>query len=91
MGHNLLKDKVAIVTGSVSGIGKAIAVKFADEGAKVVINYSKSEAAANDTVKEIARLGADTIAVRADVTKAGDVNRLVESTLENIFVNRYLG
>ena len=73
-----LKDKVAIVTGSAAGIGKAIAKEFADEGAKVVvadINFDR----ATETAKEIGR-GA--IAVKVDVTKWDEVSTMVKKTVE---------
>ena len=59
-----LPDKVAIVTGSARGIGRAIAVRFADEGARVVVNYVEREEAALDVVSAIQANGGDAIAVR---------------------------
>jgi 3-oxoacyl-[acyl-carrier protein] reductase len=52
-----LKDQVAIVTGSSRGIGRAIALEFAQEGAKVVVNYVESKARAQEAVQEIERSG----------------------------------
>ncbi len=82
MDHLVLRDKVAVITGSGTGIGKAIAIRFADEGAKVVVNYRRSEVAANETVQEIRRLGMEAIVVRADVSSSQDVERLFKSTVE---------
>lgn len=76
-----LKDKAAVVTGGGRGIGEATAVKFAREGARVVvcdINLQDAEAAA----KKIQELGGNAIAVKADVTSIKDVNSLMEKTLE---------
>jgi NAD(P)-dependent dehydrogenase (short-subunit alcohol dehydrogenase family) len=73
-----LKDKVAIITGGGSGIGKAIAQAFAGEGAEVAIagrDGKKLELAA-------AEIGEDCLAVAADVNSVNDVNRLVNATLE---------
>jgi len=76
-----LKDKVAIVTGAGSGFGEGIARRFADEGAKVVVN-DIVEAGARRVAGEIAANGANATAVIADVTKDADVARLVKSALE---------
>ncbi len=78
-----LENKVAIITGSSRGIGRAIAQEFAREGAKVCINYVKSEAAAEQVVKEIRSFGGDAIMVRADVSKIADVKRMIRETIEN--------
>jgi 3-oxoacyl-[acyl-carrier protein] reductase len=75
-----LKNKVAIVTGASKGIGAAIAKHFAGAGAKVVVNYASSKAAADNVVKEITDNGGIAIAVQADVSKEADVSRLFEQT-----------
>jgi 3-oxoacyl-[acyl-carrier protein] reductase len=77
-----LKDRVGIVTGASRGIGNAIARKFADEGAKMVINYSSSEESASTLAEGIRSRGGDAITVRADVSKAADVKELVQRTVE---------
>ncbi len=76
-----LKGKVAVVTGGSRDIGRAIAVRLAREGAKVVVNYLHSEAGARETVAEIEALGQQAIAVRADVSKLGDIKKLKEETV----------
>jgi NAD(P)-dependent dehydrogenase (short-subunit alcohol dehydrogenase family) len=86
-----LKGKVAIVTGSSAGIGKAIAQDFVKEGAKVVI-VGRREAKAKETAAEIIEGGGEAIAVSADVGLAVDVDRIFQETLEafgevNILVN----
>ena len=82
MGYGILKDKTAIVTGSARGIGRGIALKFADEGANVVVNYSRSDLEANDTLQQIEKSGSKTIAVKADVSKSEGADRLIDVTLE---------
>jgi 3-oxoacyl-[acyl-carrier protein] reductase len=78
----MLKGKVAIVTGGSRDIGRAISIKLAKEGAKVVVNYLSSEKGANETVAEIKSSGGDAIAVKADVSKLKDINHLKERAIE---------
>jgi NAD(P)-dependent dehydrogenase (short-subunit alcohol dehydrogenase family) len=75
-----LKDRVAIVTGAAEGIGKAIALAFAEEGAKVVIADINYELA-KETAAEI---GGDATAVKADVTKWDEVTDMVKQTVEKL-------
>ena len=86
-----LTGKVAIVTGSTRGIGKAIAMKFASEGAAVVVTSRHIEPA-HQVVDEIKNQGGTAIAFKTDVANRADVNNLIKGTLENfksihIFVN----
>ena len=76
-----LSGKVALVTGSARGIGKAIAVRYAQLGADIAINYSGDEANASRTVAEIGDIGRDAIAVKADITKPAEIERLFTETL----------
>tara|TARA_R110002050_G_scaffold223338_1_gene359141 strand:- start:62834 stop:63589 length:756 start_codon:yes stop_codon:yes gene_type:complete len=76
------KGKVAVVTGGSRDIGRAIAVKLAKEGAKVVVNYHSSESGAKETVEEIESFGGEAIAVKADVSKLDDIKNLKEKTIE---------
>jgi 3-oxoacyl-[acyl-carrier protein] reductase len=73
-----LKDKTAVITGASSGIGKAIAHKFAEEGAHVVINYNNNKKDAEKTVDEIVDGGGKASAVKANVSDQDDINELVE-------------
>jgi glucose 1-dehydrogenase len=76
-----LKDKVAIVTGGNSGIGKAIAVSLAKAGASIVIDYIADPAATEALEREIASLGDQTIGVEADVSRIEDLQRLVDAAV----------
>ncbi|MEK6847366.1 MAG: glucose 1-dehydrogenase [Nanoarchaeota archaeon] len=78
-----LKNKVALVTGSSRGIGKAIALSFAKEGATVIVNYVKSDEKAKETVKEIEKLGSKAIAIKCDVSNEQEVKRMMEKIVEN--------
>jgi 3-oxoacyl-[acyl-carrier protein] reductase len=75
-----LTNKVAVVTGGSKGIGAAIATHFAEEGAKVVVNYASSKAAADQVVKTITDKGGIAISVQGDISKEADVIRLFEET-----------
>jgi 3-oxoacyl-[acyl-carrier protein] reductase len=71
-----LQGKVAIVTGASKGIGASIATHLAAEGAAVVVNYSSSKEGADRVVAAIEKKGGKAVAVRADVSKKADVDRL---------------
>jgi 3-oxoacyl-[acyl-carrier protein] reductase len=77
-----LKDKIALVTGSSRGIGSAVAVAYAREGADVVVNYSSSPGAAEEVVKTIEDLGRRAIAVKANVADKADVEQMVDRAIE---------
>lgn len=77
-----LKDKVAVITGSTKGMGKATALLFAKEGARLVIN-SRSDEKKEDSVTElIKKVGADAIFVKADITKPKEVEHLFTETVD---------
>ncbi len=77
-----LQNQVALVTGASRGIGRAIAFALAQEGAKVVVNYSSSSAAAESVVAEIQQQGGEALALQADVSQTEQVDQLVEKTQE---------
>lgn len=78
--QNQFSGKVALVTGASSGIGKATALQYAREGAKVVISDIK-ETPGREVVEEIARNGGDAVYVKADVAKPEDCENLVQQTV----------
>lgn len=78
-----LKGKVAIVSGGARDIGKAVSLKLAAEGAKVVVNYNSNSKNAEDTLREIQQAGGEAIIVKGDMTKQEDVENLVKAALEN--------
>lgn len=77
-----LEGKVAVVTGGGRDIGRAVCVKLAKEGAKVVVNYFDSDAHGAETIRQIEAVGGKAIAVYADVTKQSDIDNMVSKTKE---------
>jgi len=77
-----LKGKVAVVTGGSRDIGRAISVKLAKEGAKIVVNYFSSETGAQETIEEIKSFGGEAIAVKADVSNQEDIDNLKARAIE---------
>jgi 3-oxoacyl-[acyl-carrier protein] reductase len=71
-----LNNKTAVITGSVRGLGKAIAERYAAMGANIVINYSKDKASADEVLSNILAMGVKAIAVQADVSSVKDLERL---------------
>ena len=77
-----LKGKVAIVTGSARGIGEGIAIRFAQEGAKVVVIADKDVKGGNKIAKRINDMGEEAIFIKTDVSKEEDVKNMVQKTIE---------
>ncbi|URZ14338.1 3-oxoacyl-[acyl-carrier-protein] reductase [Clostridium felsineum] len=80
--EKLLSGKVAVVTGAGRGLGRAIALKLASEGAKLVVNYRNSEAETQKLVKEIEELGSEAISVKADISKFNEAETIIKKAVE---------
>jgi len=79
-----LSGHTALVTGSDQGIGQAIALRLAQEGADVVVNYRKNREGADDTCGQIQKLGRRTAAIQADVGQVADAQRVVTDAISAI-------
>ncbi|HLT53178.1 MAG TPA: glucose 1-dehydrogenase [Flavobacteriaceae bacterium] len=77
-----LNGKVAIVTGGARDIGRAVSVKLAKEGAKVVVNFYESEADAKTTLEEIKKVGGEGIIVYGDMTNQSDIDNMIDKSKE---------
>src|SRR5215471_13748828 len=77
----ILKDKVAIVTGGNSGIGKAIVLELAKEGANITIDYVSHPDATEELEKQIVALGDQAVGVDADVSQVADIEKLIAATV----------
>lgn len=78
-----LKNKVVIITGASSGIGKAIALRMGKEGAKVLVNYNSRKESAEETVEKIKNSGGDAFSFQADISKEDDVKEMFEACLKH--------
>jgi glucose 1-dehydrogenase len=79
-----LAGKTALVTGSSQGIGEAVAVRLAEEGANVVVNYHSHAESANHVVDAIKKLGRECVALGADLGHVEDVRRLVQESVRQL-------
>ncbi|HSF05849.1 MAG TPA: 3-oxoacyl-[acyl-carrier-protein] reductase [Methylomirabilota bacterium] len=77
-----LKNRTALVTGASRGIGRAVALALADEGADVAVNYVSNEAAAMDVAQHVTKLGRRAILARADVSDYPDTFRMAQDVLK---------
>ena len=77
-----LSGKTALVTGASRGIGRAIAIDLAARGAAVVVNYNASEAAAQEVVQVITSAGGKAVAIKADVSKYDEAEKLIKASIE---------
>lgn len=80
-GFGRLKDKVAIITGGDSGIGRAVAIQFAKEGADIVIAYLNEHEDAEETAEGIRKYGKEALLISTDVSNEGNCKKIVEQTL----------
>jgi 3-oxoacyl-[acyl-carrier protein] reductase len=76
-----LSDKVALVTGGSRGIGRAISLALAGQGACVAVNYVRNAEAAQEAVDQIEGCGGKAVAIQGDVTRADDARRLIDETI----------
>ena len=77
-----LAGKAALVTGASRGIGREIALELARQGANVAVNFSGSEAKANEVVDEIKALGRDAVAIKCDVSNTVEVTEMVKASID---------
>ena len=77
-----LKGKSAVVTGGGRGVGRAISVAFAKEGANVVVNYVSNDRAANETVEMVKKVGGNGLAVKADVATMEGAQEVIDSCVK---------
>lgn len=77
-----LKDKVALVTGSSRGVGRAVVIAYAREGAKVIVNYTSNEKAAMDVVDIIHKMGGQAKPFKADVARKEEAQAIVQAAID---------
>ena len=77
-----LEGKTAVITGSSYGIGRGVALKLGEQGANVVVNYSKAQDKAQTAVSEIVSMGSRAISVRADVSQSDQVEMLINTCMQ---------
>lgn len=73
-----LQGRIALVTGAARGIGNAISKLYVKEGAKIVVNYSKSEKEANALAEEMGKISKDILLIKTDVSKVNEVKEMVQ-------------
>jgi glucose 1-dehydrogenase len=78
-----LENKIALITGSSQGIGRGIALRFAQEGADVVINYNRTAQGAEEALREVEATGRRGLIVQADLGKVADIRRLIGTAVEH--------
>lgn len=79
---NMLNGKVAVITGAGRGIGRAIALQFAQQGAQVVINYRNSVAQVEELLNQVKEAGGQAIAVQADISKEEEAKKLMDEAVK---------
>lgn len=79
-----LEGKKAIVTGAGRGIGRAIALNFAREGADILVNYHSNDAAAQEVIQKVQEIGRKAVAVKADVSNYQDAYKMVDAAVNDL-------
>jgi 3-oxoacyl-[acyl-carrier protein] reductase len=79
---NLFAGKTAVITGASRGVGRATALRLAEAGANVVVNYLRTDIEANETVEECKKFGVDAVAAQGDVAEWTDAQRIAQTALE---------
>src|SRR5664279_5331973 len=79
-----LKNKVAIVTGGNSGIGKAVALELANQGANIVVDYISHHEATEELEQQIVALGDQAVGVEADASKVADLQKLIDTAVARL-------
>src|SRR5229473_4525008 len=77
-----LANRVALITGGSRGIGRGIAVRLAQEGARIAIGYRSNKVAAQQTLRQLQASGADCVAVETDITQAARAEQLVQTVAD---------
>lgn len=77
-----LKDRICLVTGASRGIGRAVALTFAREGANLIVNYRKNEEKAEEVAKEVTKLGRKALLAKADVSKKAEVKAMIDKAIK---------
>ena len=78
-----LEGKNAVVTGGGRGVGRAISLAYAQEGANIIVNYAGNEKAANEVVEMVRKMGRKAVAVKGDVGQEADARKIVEACVQN--------
>ena len=84
-----IDGRFALVTGSSKGIGRAVALRLAEQGVNVAVNYNKSESEADKTVRAIETHGVTTFKVQADVSNPDDVTSMIDEVTETLRGDRH--
>jgi len=78
----MFQNKTVVVTGASRGIGRAIAIAFAKQGANLVLNYNKSQSSVEEVLSAIQAEGGEAVAVQADVSNSEDAKRLIQTAVD---------
>src|SRR5229473_852855 len=91
-----LRNRVALVTGGSRGIGRGLALRLAQDGARIAIAYRSNKVAAQQTLRQLQASGADCVAVETDITDAGRCDQLIKTVVDrfgrlDVIVNSEFG